>query len=348
MINKVMGNVIPNVVHRAATGVGNKGSRLDKALQNKTMGKVFELAADNQNVCQAAFALAICCAMRPATNYVVTKDKKDATFASAHSISSGVMGFVWPMIFATPLAVGVKKVLAKPQKYLKPEMIKKFYPNAKMTEKVGKDGKTVKEIATNAKGEILKEDGSVLLKDLTPLRIQEEDSAVMAAKKAAIEKEHPNVYVDSEGTVRSKEFFEKEKGEFRKDENGNKIGVAVQKDFTPITEEIEQGAQKEKNVQTVINMCSDIILAPIRASLTIAMIPTILGFLGLKKAPKGGEQAKAAAKPAAAQPQKPQVAAAGTTTATATTATATPTPVPPPKGGNTASGLDASKKGGAR
>ncbi|GEM_PF-6527706 len=344
MINRIMGNVIPNVVHKAATGGANKGARLEKFLQSKTMGKVFELAADNQNVCQAAFGLAICCALRPATNYVVTKDKKDATFASAHSISSGAMGFIWPMVLATPLAVGIKKVLAKPQKFLKPEMLKKFYPNVKINEKVGKDGKKIKEVATNVKGDMLREDGSVLLKDMEPLMIIDKDSKALADRTAAFEKEHPNLYVDKEGYVRSKDVIETSKGIEQKDKDGKPIGAMVQKDLTPITEEMKIGAQKEKNVQQVINNIWDTGLAPIRASLTIAMIPTVLGFLGLKKAPKDGEQKANADNKVAnnAQPQKTANVATSNTTVKAAA------PVPPPAGGTLASALSTVKKGGAQ
>ena len=275
MINKVTSsNNSPNFGF--STGAGKKFAT--KIMKSEGFGKVLEVAAENQNVCQAGFALGICCAMRPASNYLVTKDKKDAGYASAHSVSSGLIGFVWPLVLATPLAVGIKRVLAKPQKYLRPEVVKKFYPNVAMQDVLSKDGKKIgKKIKVNADGDMLREDGSVLQKDLEPLMIYKH------AERKPFEEAHPNLYVDESGVVRSKEVFKTEKGALKLDEKGNKVGVAVQKDLTPITEEMEIGAQKEKNVQTMLNMSADILLAPIRASLTIALIPSILNVFGITK-----------------------------------------------------------------
>jgi len=282
MINKIMGTAIPKATQAVAGAAksGAKESRTSRFLKSESLGRVLEVAAENQNVCQAGFALAICCGLRPVSNYVVTEDKKDAWFANAHSMSSGLIGFAWPLVFATPLAAGVKHVLAKPQKYLKPELVKKFYPNVGMVEEIAKDGTKTKKIATNIKGEMLRKDGSILCKDLEPLMIYKD------SEKPVFEKAHPNLYVDKTGVVRSKDVFKTERGVYKLDEKGEKIGVAVQKDLTPITEEMEIGAQKEKNVQTAINMSSDILLAPIRASLTIKLIPVILGALGIEKPKK--------------------------------------------------------------
>ena len=286
MINKVMGSVIPKMAHatakKAVSGNAEKGSRLTRFLQSETLGKVLDVAADNPVICQSLFSLAVCCGARPVTNFAITKDKGDATYASCHSISSGVIGFAWPLVFATPLAVGVKRVLAKPHKYLKPEMVKKFYPNVGLVDILGKDGKAIgKKIATNTEGEMLRKDGSVLCKDLEPLMIYGKE------EKAAFEATHNNLMVDKSGVVRSKTVFKTEKGVIKKDKDGNNIGCAVQKDLTPITEEMEIGVKKEQNVKNFVNMSADIILATPRAALTIAFIPPILNLFGVKKKPKG-------------------------------------------------------------
>lgn len=284
MITKIMSSVTPKI---AKAGIPPKGERLKKFMQSETLGKVLDVAAENQTMCQSLFALGICVGPRPVTNYIITEDKKDALYANCHSMSSGVVGYVWPMIFATPIAMGVKKMVANPTKYFKPEMIQKFYPNVSVVDKIGKDGSKIgKKIEVNAKGEMLRKDGSVLCKDLEPMMVYGEEA------QRAFAKAHPELSVDKSGVVRSKTVFKTEGGVYKLDKNGNKIGAAVQKkDFNPITEEMEIGAKKEQNVQKFVNMLPDILLAPVRASLTIALIPPLLGAFGIKKRPKG-EQAQ--------------------------------------------------------
>lgn len=280
MINKVT-SMVPKVLHTAATSGGNKGSRLTKFMQSETLGKVLDMAAENQVLCQSLFSLALCVGARPATNFLVTEDKGDATYASCHSIASGGVGFVWPLIFATPLAMGMKRMCANPAKYFKPELVKKFYPSVGTKDILSKEGKKIgEEISTNAKGEMLRKDGSVLCKDLEPLMIYGKE------EKAAFESANAGFYVDKGGVVRSKTVFSTKNGVVELDKNGEKIGCAVQSDMTPITEDMKIGAKKEKNLTTFINMVPDILLAPPRAALTIAVIPPILGMFGIEKKKK--------------------------------------------------------------
>jgi len=290
MINKVMSSIVPKAA-MAPKAAGGKGSLMTRFLQSETLGKVLESAADNPVIFQSAFSLALCCGARPATNFLVTEDKQDATYASCHSISSGVIGFVWPLIFATPLSVGVKRVLKNPQKYLKPEVVKKFYPNVGIVDVIGKDGKKIGEkIRTNVDGKMLRKDGSVLCQDYEPLLVKQDKDAFEAANKS--------FYVDEGGVVRSKTVFSTKGGKVELDKNGNKIGCAVQSDMTPITETMKIGAKKESNVKNIINMVPDILLAPPRAALTIALIPPILrNVFHVQKSNKGAqpEQAKPAA-----------------------------------------------------
>ena len=282
MISKVMSSTVPKVLKTATTTAGEKGSRLTKFMQNPVLGKMLDVAADNPVICQSAFSLALCCVARPITNFLVTKDKQDATYASCHSIASGGIGFIWPLIFATPLSKGVKKVLAKPQKYLNPELIQKFYPNVAVVDNISKEGKKLGiKIKTNAKGQMLRKNGTVLCQDLEPLMVYGK------TERAAFEKANAGFYVDKGGVVRSKTVFKTEGGKFKLDEKGNKIGCAVQRDMTPITEEMEIGVKKEQNVKNFVNMIPDILLAPPRAALTIALIPPLLGMFGIKKKPKG-------------------------------------------------------------
>ena len=337
MINKVMSShLIPKAV-KAASASGS-GNRMQKFMRSEALGKVLDVAADNQTLCQSLFALAICVGPRPATNFLITEDKQDATYASCHSISSGVVGFVWPLVFATPIAVGVKRIAKNPHKYLNPKIVKQFYEDvATKTETV--NGKKIEKILTNAEGKMLRKDGSILCQSHEPLMIYGEES------QKAFEEAYPRFYVergtnvarikpvqradggwdhvktdngvgkfkiegdkavpvgeavqakdftvDKNGVLRSTERFEMENGVEKLDADGEKIGVRItQEELTPITESMEIGAKKEENVKKFINMVPDILLAPLRASLTIALIPPLLNTFGIRKSSANKPQDK--------------------------------------------------------
>jgi hypothetical protein len=280
MINRVT-SLVPKTLNTVAQNSAKKGSRLTKFLQSETLGKVLDTAKENEVVCQSLFSLALCVGARPVTNFIITEDKGDAAYASGHSIASGVVGFAWPLIFATPLAKGMKKMISNPAKYFKPELVKKFYPNVGTTDVLNKEGKKVGEkIMTNVEGKMLRKDGSVLIQSLEPKMVYGE------AEKAAFEATNKDFYIDKGGVVRSKKVFSTKGGKVELDAKGNPIGCAVQSDMTPITEEMKIGSKMEQNLKTFVNMVPDIMLAPPRAALTIAVIPPILKGLGLKKKPK--------------------------------------------------------------
>lgn len=314
-------------------GAAKKPDMMTRIMKSNPLGKVCELAEENPVLTNALFSLGICCAARPVTNYLTTKNKKDAAYASGHSISSGAIGAVWSLAIATPLANAVRIVLGKPQKYLKPAMIKKLFPTVGIKEVI-KDGKKIQEVMENSAGKMIRKDGTELLRDFEPLKIRNGDApsklkelekklektkkqskidklneekevlkekiADFEAEKIKFETENPNLYVDKNGVVRSREIFKTKDGKFQFDEDGSrsitgeaggKMGCVVQKDKTPITEEMENGAQKEKNIETIFKWVPDIILAPPRAFLTIVAIPPILKGLGLEKSKKGAAPA---------------------------------------------------------
>ena len=339
--NRLYSSIIrPKTILQGTANVTRKPDMVTRFMKNKMVGKICDIADKNPVLCQSIFSLAICCGARPATNYLVTEDKKDAAYASCHSISSGVTGLIWPFLTATPLAAGVAYVLKNPQKCLKPEIIKKFYPQVGL-ETIIKDGKKIIRVMTNTKGEMLRQDGSKLFRNLEPLKVKGDAEAANkieelvkkinktknASKKASLEAEkeileaekikfeeakaafeaaNPRLEVDSNGIVRSKEVFKTEEGKFVI-KNGKKVGCAVQKpedketlkrvldgkeelEIRPITEEMEIGANKEKNVQDMINWVPDSILAVPRAWLTIKLIPWLLKKFGMEKPKKKAPQ----------------------------------------------------------
>ena len=349
--NRLYSSIIrPKTILHATANTTHKPDMVTRFMKNKIVGKICDIADKNPVMCQSIFSLAICCGARPATNYLITEDKKDAAYASCHSISSGVTGLIWPFLTATPLAAGVALVLKHPQKYLKPEIIKKFYPQVGL-ETIMENGKKITRVMTNTKGEMLRQDGSKLFRNLEPLKVKGDAEAATkieelvkkinktknASKKASLEAEkeileaekikfekskaafeaaNPKLEVDDHGIVRSKEVFKTEDGKFVI-KNGKKVGCAVQKpedkdtlkrvldgqealEVRPITEEMEIGANKEKNVKDMVNWVPDSILAVPRAWITIKLIPWLLKGLGMEKPKKKVAQTAQAA-------QTPQV-----------------------------------------
>lgn len=335
MINgKLASSIIrPNTVLHA-TKV-KKPDMMTRIMKSNFLGKVCEAADDNPVLTNSLFSLAICCFARPVTNYLTTPDKKDAAYASGHSISSGGIGAAWSFAIMTPIAGAVGAILKKPQKYLKPSMIKKLFPSVGI-EEVIENGKKIQRVMTNAKGNMIRKDGTEILRNMEPLKIKngdavgklkevekklgktkkqskidklnEEKASLLEkieefkAEKVKFEQENPNLYVDSNGVVRSRTVFKTKDGKFQIDNDGSrsvsgkkgdKMGCVVQEDKTPITEEIENGAQKERNLATIFKWIPDTLLAVPRAYLTIIAIPPILKVLGLKKAPKGENAQKA-------------------------------------------------------
>ncbi len=264
MISKIA-NPIAKAPKAMVQGIGNfakataestKGAnKLDNFFRNETLGKILDSASDNEVMCQSAISLGICCVARPLTNFATTPDKKDAAYASAHSASSGITGFVWPLILATPLAAAVGVVLKKPQKFLNAETIKNFYPSVG-TKEVMEKGKKITKVMTNAEGQMLRKDGTELWRNIDPLKLENGDakgklkevmekisktndsSAIsslneqrraLEAKhssflenKAIFEAKNPDIYIDEVGIARSRIEMKIKGGKPQRDDKGDR------------------------------------------------------------------------------------------------------------------------------
>jgi len=82
-----------------------------KFYKSSALKNTLKFAADQQLVFAAAFSLFLTCVMRPASIMVVPskKNKDDQTYASAHSIASGIIGFAITTVVFTPFSSGIKK-----------------------------------------------------------------------------------------------------------------------------------------------------------------------------------------------------------------------------------------------
>lgn len=98
---------------------------------NPYLDYFLSLAEENNVAFSATFALLLTCILRPAAIVALPGDKKnndDKKYAAAHSIASGVIGFVVATAVSSPISAALKKVLAEPSMYIKAKD-KKYYNN---------------------------------------------------------------------------------------------------------------------------------------------------------------------------------------------------------------------------
>lgn len=89
---------------------------------NPNLNRILALASSNNIAFSALFALILTGIFRPAAIMTLPCDKKnkdDQKYAAAHSIASGVIGFIVSIIISKPLTDGLNKVLDKPEEYIK-------------------------------------------------------------------------------------------------------------------------------------------------------------------------------------------------------------------------------------
>lgn len=78
------------------------------------------LAAQNQVVFSASFALLLTCLLRPASIMALPSEKKnkdDKKYAAAQSVASGIIGFIASSIVANPISAAVKKISKNPKQF---------------------------------------------------------------------------------------------------------------------------------------------------------------------------------------------------------------------------------------
>jgi len=87
----------------------------NKILTSDKTKKILETAGGKQALFQASFALILTCGFRPLSILLMPskKNKDDQKYASAHSIASGVIGFIITSILLAPFNNAFKKVQTK-------------------------------------------------------------------------------------------------------------------------------------------------------------------------------------------------------------------------------------------
>jgi len=275
-------------------GVKPNTSLFNRFLSSEGFGKLLELAGNNPVVTSSLYALFLCVLLRPATIMALPGKgedaKEDKKYASAHSIASGIVGFVTTLAIMTPIAAMTGKVFKNPAKYIKPDLIEKVYPHANVEATTNAAGKVIKKLKFTADGS-----GKMLqnakyeklrlaeIEDLKKSGLYQKLEAAgnsFATDGSVCTSLEPLMLKNAEGkmeVVRSSRVF-------KINSKGEKVGCALQVNGTPITEEMELGAQKFENINKLVNMGPDLLIAQPRAKITISAIPAILnGVLGVKK-----------------------------------------------------------------
>ena len=119
-----------------------KKKRGDKFLTSSLFDKML-LVSKYETGVQAAIAAVICTLLRPATIMALPskKGKQDNTYASAHSIASGLVGLVATLALTTPFKWGADHVKYNMLKDLKKEALERLFPQLKIESIVDKAGK---------------------------------------------------------------------------------------------------------------------------------------------------------------------------------------------------------------
>ena len=114
-----------NSVNKSANVCFGGFFNVQKLYKSNLFKKGLEFASDNGALFAAGIALLTTTVLRPITIFATPGVKKEnKEYASAKSISSGIIGFAIMAAFSTPIATAIKKINKNPAKYLKEETIK--------------------------------------------------------------------------------------------------------------------------------------------------------------------------------------------------------------------------------
>ena len=213
--------------------------------------KAATFAGNNPLVAEALFAILVTCGLRPITILATAKsdeEKEKCSYQAAKSISSGVVGLGMTALVGTPIAAAVKKASEKKAFDIPPEM------KAKSEEIVKKGVDALQNLAKKEGGEI-----SDLISKLT------KESGKLNLK-----------VFTKKGAESQQAFIQK-----------------VSEKSPEIVETVEKAIKEQRIInnftdtgKNVMNKLFQPVFMPLRAMVTIAMVPVLLNLLGLKKPAK--------------------------------------------------------------
>ena len=219
--------------------------------------KAANFASDNPLVAEALFAILITCGLRPLTIMATAKteeDKEKCSYQAAKSVSTGLVGLATSVLVGIPIAAAAKAA-QKRGAFNMPEEMKK-----KSMEVVKQGAESLTKLAEKFTTEGKHSELVEQIKGLT---------APMAEKGSM------NLDIFKKAGKGAEKIF-KEKIDNVAPEISESVRNAISEQKT-----IDNFARTGKNV---IDKLFQPIFMPIRATITVALVPTILAALGLKKA----------------------------------------------------------------
>ncbi|MBQ6516871.1 hypothetical protein IJI31_06810 [bacterium] len=254
---------------------------LKKFLTSKGFDKLLDLSVKNPVILTSVYSLFLCTLLRPATIMALPgKNVDDKKYASAHSIASGVIGLAVTAAILTPVGQRVKRVFKNPAKYLKPETVKRMFPNV-ATKEVEKDGQKVMEIVTHD-GKMLQTQEFENMRNAEIAELKKKgiyDKLNPLQKENLQDREVPYLCMSNEPIIHNGQplrsaFFKKANGE----------ACALQSNGTPVLDSMKVSERQNENAEKILKMVPDLLVAAPRAAITVATIPFILTkVFGIKK-----------------------------------------------------------------
>ena len=217
--------------------------------------KVANFTADNPLVAEALFALVVTCAMRPLTIMATARteeDKEKCAYQAAKSVSTGLVGLAMSVLVGLPVAAGAK-LAQKKGSFDMPESMKK---------------KSLEAVKQGV------DDLTALAKKLTQEGNQNELVTQINSLTAS-------------GKINLGRFKDLGKGA---EKNFTKTIKEVAPD---ISNSVKNAIKEQKTIdnfgrtsKNIIDKMFQPIFMPLRATITVSLVPIILGALGLKKSGK--------------------------------------------------------------
>lgn len=123
----------------------DKETRMDKFLKSRFFDKTLNIM-NHEVLVQSLISAVVCVAMRPLTIMAIPtkKSKQDNMYASAHSVSSGLVGIASSLLIATPFSKGIKYAQKTYLKDMSENLLKRKYPNLNIESIWADTAKTVR------------------------------------------------------------------------------------------------------------------------------------------------------------------------------------------------------------
>lgn len=209
-------------------------------------------AKDNPLTAEALFAILITCGLRPLTIMATAKndeEKEKCSYQAAKSISSGLVGLAVTAIVATPIAMATKAMNKKGAFNMTPEM------KEKSQEVVNKGISELKKLAQRLTQESANSELASEINKLT-------ENGIL----------NLNIFTDKGKKVQLS-FIE----------NIKQIAPEIVDTVTNAITEQKVLNNYDKTNKNIIDKLFQPIVLPLRAKITIAMVPVLLGLLGKTK-----------------------------------------------------------------